>query len=288
MSAFGRYHPLVTFLYFLLVVGIAMFVVNPIIQAIALCSGIFFLLALGKKSGYAFYIIIFLLIASTNPLFSHNGVTILFFINGNAVTAESVYCGLGIGATVVGVIVWFGCFNKVFTNDKILYLFSKITPKIALILSTGLRFIPLFIRKSKQVLNAQKALGINDDSLINKTKNRIKIYSAVTAWAFENAIETSLAMKSRAYGNGKRSCFFLYKFTLRDTVMLIVISTMFFVCICGMVLGAVDFDYYPNLSKINTSIFAITTYISYGILALLPLILEAEEALIWKFCVHKI
>ena len=41
-----------------------------------------------------FYVPLFLLVAVTNPLFSHNGVTPLFFLNGNPVTLEALLYGV--------------------------------------------------------------------------------------------------------------------------------------------------------------------------------------------------
>lgn len=45
--------------------------------------------------GIAFYVSMFLLVAVTNPLFSHNGVTPLFYLNGNPVTLEAFVYGAG-------------------------------------------------------------------------------------------------------------------------------------------------------------------------------------------------
>ena len=45
-------------------------------------------------SDMGFYLPLFLLVAVTNPLFSHNGVTPLFFMNGNPVTLEAVVYGV--------------------------------------------------------------------------------------------------------------------------------------------------------------------------------------------------
>lgn len=71
---------------------------NPVIQLTALLGGIMFSLMLVRKkavlSDMGFYLPLFLLVAVTNPLFSHNGVTPLFFMNGNPVTLEAVVYGV--------------------------------------------------------------------------------------------------------------------------------------------------------------------------------------------------
>lgn len=93
MKAFSAVHPAVLLFYFLSVLAVAMFSGNPVLSVTALLGGILFCAMLQKKSDVpgdlGFYIPLFLLVAITNPLFSHNGVTPLFFLNGNPVTMEA-------------------------------------------------------------------------------------------------------------------------------------------------------------------------------------------------------
>lgn len=111
-------------------------------------------------SDMGFYLPLFLLVAVTNPLFSHNGVTPLFFMNGNPVTLEAVVYGVFISVMVVGVLFWCKCYNEIMTEDKFLYLFGRIIPKMSLVLSMALRFVPMFKRQMKNVSRAQKAMGL--------------------------------------------------------------------------------------------------------------------------------
>ena len=83
MKAFANYHPAVLLLYFLSVLLVGMFVTNPVLQLTMLLGAVLFCLMLPHRSGGAgFYVPMFLLVAVTNPLFSHNGVTPLFYLNG--------------------------------------------------------------------------------------------------------------------------------------------------------------------------------------------------------------
>ena len=89
MRAFAEYHPLVLLIYFLSVLIVAMFVSNPVLQTLALLGGVLFCFMLQSREeiigNMGFYIPMFVIVAVTNPLFSHNGVTPLFFLNGNPV-----------------------------------------------------------------------------------------------------------------------------------------------------------------------------------------------------------
>ena len=78
MRAFEKYHPAVSAFYFFTVIIIAVFVWHPIIQLSALTGAAAFCFSLEsprkalKNTG--FYIPLFLMVAVTNPLFSHKGV----------------------------------------------------------------------------------------------------------------------------------------------------------------------------------------------------------------------
>lgn len=77
-----------------------------------------------------------LLMAIINPLFSHAGATMLFYMkDGNPVTLESILYGIGAGVMLAGVVSWFSVFNVVMTSDKFMYLFGKAIPAASLLLS---------------------------------------------------------------------------------------------------------------------------------------------------------
>lgn len=164
MKAFANYHPAVLLLYFLSVLLVGMFVTNPVIQLTMLLGAVLFCIMCtpsGRSAGgIAFYVSMFLLVAVTNPLFSHNGVTPLFYLNGNPVTLEAFVYGAAIAVMVVGVMLWCRCYSAVMTSDKFLYLFGRAIPKLALVLSMALRFIPMFKRQLHKVSRAQKAMGL--------------------------------------------------------------------------------------------------------------------------------
>ena len=67
MKAFANYHPAVLLAYFLSVISVEMFAVNPVFQLSALLGGILFCCMLSKRSEAAgsigFYIPMFLLVA---------------------------------------------------------------------------------------------------------------------------------------------------------------------------------------------------------------------------------
>lgn len=101
-----------------------------------------------------------LFMAVMNPVFNHQGVTILFYLNnGNPITKESILYGVAAACMFVTVIVWFSCYNVVMTSDKFIYIFGKILPALSLIFSMVLRFVPRYLAQIKVISNAQKCIG---------------------------------------------------------------------------------------------------------------------------------
>lgn len=293
MQAFSNYHPFVLMVYFFSVIITAMFVWNPVIQLSALFGAIIFCIALQNRgealSGLRFYIPLFVLVALTNPLFSHNGATPLFFLNGNPVTLEAFCYGAAIAVMVTGVMLWCKCCGEIMSSDKFLYLFGRIIPKLSLVLSMALRFIPMFIRQMRKVNRAQKAMGLYaSKNYVDKLKGSLRVLSVMVTWSLENAMETSISMKARGYGIKGRTNYALFRFTGKDGLMLSGSIFLIALCVIGAAFGAADFFYYPRISRISVSVLSLTTYISYGLLALLPFIIETKERLKWKYCVSRI
>lgn len=293
MKAFASYHPSVLFLYFVCIITVSMFINNPITLCLSLLGGILFCLMLQRRSeipgNIGFYVPLFLIIALTNPLFSHNGVTPLFFLNGNPVTLEAFAYGAAFAAAAVGVILWCKCYSEIMTSDKFLYLFSAAVPKLALVISSALRFIPLFKRQLKKVNAAQKAMGLySSKSIPDRIKSCGRVFLAMVSWSLESAVETSMSMKARGYGTARRSNFSVFRFKERDGVLLMICALLFFTVLFGSSSGILNFYYYPEISKLSLSTPAVIIYTVFGTLSFLPFMIEVKEAAVWKYCVSKI
>lgn len=293
MKAFANYHPFTLTAYFLSVLITAMFVPNPVLELSSLAGAILFCLMLQRKKeiagNVAFYIPLFFMVAVTNPIFSHNGVTPLFFLNGNPVTLEAFIYGIAIAVMLIGVMLWCKCFNDVMTSDKFLFLFGRTVPRLSLVLSMALRFVPMFKRRMKKVNQAQKAMGLySSKSFVDKIKGAMRIFTAMIAWSLENSMETASSMKARGYGLKGRTNFSLYRFYANDGVVLAVCVLLFGVTISATAAGETAFYYYPRISGLSLSPFSVAAYVAFAALSLLPFIIEVKEALVWKYYISKI
>ena len=129
-ETFSGFHPAVNLAFFAAVLGMTMFIMQPIFLAISLLTGCAYLFYLhGGRGGLrqvGYLLPILLVMAVMNPLFNHEGVTILGYLpNDNPVTLEAVAYGMSAAVMLGASIVWFNCCNTVFTSDKIIYLFGQ-------------------------------------------------------------------------------------------------------------------------------------------------------------------
>ena len=289
MDRFTKYHPLVNFLYFTLVIGFSMALNHPLAQGISLvCACLYAVQAEVKKAvlfTLKWCLPIMLLTAFLNPAFSHEGITILlYFPTGNPLTLESILYGLSAGVMIATVFLWFLNFNRVITSDKFIYLFGRIIPAMSLVLSMTLRFIPKFKAQMDAVVDAQRSIGrdISQGSLWHRTKIAITVLSIMVTWALENAIETADSMKSRGYGLKGRTAFSIYRFDDRDKMALLYLGFCGFYLLAGMIVSAFEFRYFPSIRYIGLNAVTLSFQFVYFILSLMPVVLNWAEENKWK------
>lgn len=292
MKSIEQYNPLVTFFYFLAVILPAMFSMNPIMLVLALAGALsLFFIRNGAKHmrSHLVYFALFALVALVNPLFQHNGVTVLFVLNGNPITWEAFLYGMTAGLMTVSVLYWFRLLSDTMTSDKYLYIFGRFSAKLALLLSMALRYVPLFGKRMKSIRESQRALGLyGDGTLIDKIRGELRIFSIMVTWALENGIHTADSMEARGYGIGRRTSFAIFGFRLSDGILSGIILLLLAISLFGLGTGKVDFTFYPALVPHTYSVSALLTYGAYGILACLPTILETEERIKWHCLRSKI
>ncbi|MEK4037121.1 energy-coupling factor transporter transmembrane component T [Paenibacillus sp. FSL F4-0122] len=288
-DSFSTFHPFVNFLYFVVVLLFSMVFMHPIFQVIALISAVAYSIMLKGKKGIRFnllYMIPFLLfMAVMNPVFNHQGVTILFYLNnGNPITKESILYGVAAACMFVTVIIWFSCYNVVMTSDKFIYIFGKILPALSLIFSMVLRFVPRYLAQIKVISNAQKCIGrdVSQGNLLARARNGITILSIMTTWALENAIETADSMRSRGYGLPGRTSFSIFRLDARDKVVLLIMTGLIALVAVGAVLGENTMRFYPSIKASTITPFSILIYIAYFALCMIPVLINMVEEMKWK------
>lgn len=287
-SGLGLYHPLVSFGYFVAVIAGTLLFIHPVFACISLLSAIIFSAMInGKKAVGAtlgFGIPMFIFIALANPIFNHHGATFLFYLQDNPITLESIIYGIVSGLMMFSAVVWFTCYNTVVSSDKFLYIFGRILPSVALIISMTLSLIPKLFAQLKIIADTQRTLGLDwkSGSIKNRIRSASRILSILVSWALEDAVTTADSMRARGYGQHKRSTFSIFRFGTRDKIMFTAIIILFAAEIAAYTTGRGTMVFYPVIVKPELDILNIILYGAFFALGILPSIIQIKEDRKWK------
>ena len=280
-DAFSACHPAVNFLFFLGAIGFGATFQHPAYCAAGcICAGCYYLLLHGRRGIWMLggLVGVFLLLSLVNPLVNHSGKTVLFTYFGKKYTLEALYYGMALGAIMVVMLLWFGCYSAVLTSDKFTALFGNVIPALSLLLVMVLQMIPALTRKAHQILLARRAIGkgiSQTGKLPDKIKDGATVLSALTDWALEGSLVTADSMRSRGYGTGKHTHFQLYRMTRRDWVLLALILGLEAAVIMA---GGTSASFTPRL-KISPLSWGFPLYCC---LLLIPTILHLKETIVWR------
>ena len=159
---------------------------------------------------------------------------------------------------------------------------------LSLVLSMAFRFVPRFSRQIKLIAQSQRCIGrdVSNGGIIKRAKQGIRIISVMITWALENAVETADSMKSRGYGLRGRSAFSIFRFDKRDMLALgyIIVSCVY----VAVGRKTMYFSYYPMIRTEEISAYSISVFAVYFVLCIMPMVIEAWEAIKWKYISSKI
>lgn len=221
-TGFFSLHPLTALLFFTFQFVVVLAFSHPAILALnflfAFSLDFFYRKSDALKSLFKLYIPLFVFCGAFNSVFSHYGVTVLFTLkSGNAYTLEAILYGLAFGAKISSSLIWLNSFNEILTAEKIIFLFGRFSPRLALVLSMSLRFIPLFHRQYGEIAEARRGIGsVYESKRLSKLRFAKDNISILITWILERGIDTADSMNARGYGIGRRKAYSPYSFTKRD------------------------------------------------------------------------
>lgn len=282
-----RWHPFVSMTFFAVVIIITFSNKNPIIVGLSFVMAIMlaFLIEPAKNvlKSIGWYVLLISMVALSNPLFSHRGQSILFFINDNPITLEAFLYGGMMGMMIAATLAWSRCFSLCIQSDQFLYLWGKPFPTMALVLMMAFRFIPLFKTQMKQVVEAQKAMGLYKDvNFFSRLAKMGGTFVSVIGWAGEHAMSTAESMNARGYGIKKRTNYSQYHMTARMIGLLSFIVIMTMMIILAFANGGAGYGFYPLLYIEQTKSSFITIG-AIGVFMVSPCILEIGERWRWMY-----
>ena len=293
MKTFERYNPIAVGIYFLAVAILPMLCMSPVILLPSLVGAVsLFMIAVKRnrlKTNLIMLVAVLIMIV-INPIYSHKGDTVIFFINDTPFTLEAVLYGVAAALTVAVTVYWFRSFSEIMTEDKLMYIFGRISPKLALTLSMALRYVSLFTARIRKTVQAQKANGLyKTDSITDSMKSGARVFSVNVTWALENGVVTASSMRARGYGCGRRTSFTVFRFRGRDAAMLAVTLILLSLSVVGVAMGGADVEFYPRFTvSFGLDAATLLTFIPYTALCFVPIFIEMEERLKWSFLLSRI
>ena len=277
---FERCHPAVNLIYFAAVIAGTVAFQHPVFLSISfLCACAY---SIRRNRGKAaFFDMLLIPCAASFALYyssyHHFGVTVLQqnFV-GNNMTLESLVYGLVLGISVAGVCIWMSCVYSVFSTDKMVYLFGRVSPRLSLFLAILLRMVPRIKKEAKKINMAQQGIGrgIHQGNLWQRMRNGIRILSMLITWTIDSLMTASDAMRSRGSSLRGRTAFSIYRFDNRDRAYVIGMFLYITLTVMAVLLKFTDMTYDPRMiwKPVTPAMFLF--YFGYAVLCLMPLGLE--------------
>lgn len=273
---FDSCHPAISFLYFSAVLAGTVLFGHPVYLGISLVCGTLYCL---KRNGVKGLLSCGagLLIGTVYTLWyvshRHFGVTVLRtnFI-GNRVTLEALLSGVSIGLRITAAALWLDCVHSVFTRDKIVYLFGRVSPGLSLFLAILLRLIPRIRMQGRKIHLAQQAIGrgIGQGNLLQRMENALRLLSILVTWTIESFVTSAASMSSRGSLLKGRTAFSIYRFDNRDRSLVIAISLCLTLTLMAVILGQTRIVFDPKIILPTPMALDGVFYAGYTGLCLLP------------------
>ena len=270
-------HPAVPLLWFAAAGALAMLYWHPIMLLQTLIAAIFLHKRLKNSKLLRILFPIMGMTALVNPLFSHEGATILaYFPNGNPLTMESIFYGIAAALMLGAAAALCFSFGEVITTDKLLWLIGRILPSLAMLISMTLRFVPRFVGHLREAYRARVALLGPPQKKVDKIRMAAAVTSMTVTWAMENSVDTADSMKCRGWGLSGRTSYSNFRMTGRDWQALAVIGALTLYILAGIGTGALEYQYYPIFEAAQVTPFGISFLLAHAILVWYPLLMEVN------------
>lgn len=271
---FEACHPAVNLVYFAAVIYGSLTFSHPAYVAVSFVCG--FLYSLKQNRRALLFDLCLIpavgLFALYYGCFHHFGMTVIAqnFI-GNNLTMESLLYGLVLGARVAAAVMWLSCLYSVFSTDKAVYLFGRISPRLSLLAAIILRMVPRIKTEARRINTARKSLGrgVDQGSFLRRIQNGIAIFSMLISWLIGALATASASMDSRGSRLRGRRAFSIYRFDGRDRLYVLALSFFMTLTAMAMILGETKMIYSPRILYTPMTFSEVLLCLGYACLCLL-------------------
>lgn len=284
---FSSYHPVINLIFFVAALAAIALFCHPVFLTISFAASFVWSAKLRGRRGLFFNVCLvplILLYAGIYASYNHFGITNLAVnLIGNEITLESIVYGLVLGTTAASFLMMLSCFLAVFSVDKIVYLFGKLSPRLSLMLSVALRMFGRLRVQAARIETAQRGIGrgIRQGSLWMRLRSGIRELSILITWMLESFVESGFSMKSRGCGLKGRTAFSIYRFDNRDRSLVIVLSACLIGLAAALMLDQTRIYYDPEIIWNRVTVWSYVFYGIYALFLFLPMGLECFSQ--WRF-----
>ena len=276
---FDSYHPVINLIYFAGAIGFTIAFHHPVFLPISYLAAFAYSVKLNGVKGLVFNLCLLPFMAAYALWYSyytHFGVTVIGQnFTGNDLTLESLVFGVVISITAAAVIMWMSCVFAVFSSDKVVYLFGRVSPKASLFLSILLRSVPRIKQTAGEINTAQKGMGKGAmQGCIAGIRFVPRLVSILVTWTLESFAESSESMKSRGYSLKGRTAFSIYRFDNRDRSFVVVLFLCLTLITMAVMFNQTNIYYDPEIIMNRVTPVSVIFYAAYAVFLLLPMGLQ--------------
>lgn len=288
MQAFGRRHPAVNLIFFIAAAVLTAECLHPLFLAVSLTAALSYAIKTNGKKALKTFFCAFLplgiFVTLINLLTAHYGVTVLFTLkSGNVLTLESLACGGALACEIIALLLWFMSFNRIMTEEKILCVFGRFFPGVALFIMMVLRFLPMYNRMLKETDDARVGMtAVNGNSRLQRFKLSLNSLSGVITRALEDGIDTADSMKGRGYGASRRKSYSQIRFKAADGIFIVTLTVLIGAVAFLLHSGAGYASYNPIITVGSLDIKTVLALIFYAAFSFSPLIYDTAEVIKWN------
>lgn len=285
-NSFLQFNPVVIMIFYMGVFILSILIRHPLFVIIDLIGASLYYFWLKGIKGTGFFMglmAITFLVTIINPLLSTSGNTVLFRIFDRPYTLEALMFGAIGGVTFFSTLLWCSTYSAIITGDMLTYVSGGRLPGMTLMFVIILRFLPLYRRRIEDTENARYGIGMDSKGIERGMLN----ISILACGALEDGITTADSMRSRGYGQGKGTHFKMYRFALRDKILMsllcIAIVGLLSLILCGKIKAYI----YPEL-QLSQGAFTIAGAVIFALLINIPVIINIMEEIRWRYTQSKI
>jgi len=227
---------------------------------------------------------ILLFVMIVNPLVSHRGRTVWFYLGDAAITMESVAYGITMALSLLGLLTLFVSYRIVLTERKFLYLFARISPRMALLTMMAAGMVPRLRRRLSTLMLVQQTRGVTvaEGTIAARARSGARLIASLLAWTLDDALQTADSMQARGYGTGPRSSYPAFAFRGRDRWTAAGLLAFAAIILVLWWNGSGFLNIYPRLAPVALDSGDCWTMAAYLSFLLLPLAWEWRDRRTWQ------